>query len=125
MPNFWLDYLGLKPNGTFLSLTAPIFSLFVFSLFESNYVVSLIEKSSYTSKQTCKKSEENSCPENFAEKILKDRNIQNYSYGFLHSPNPEAAAKLQRRLDVRWKRRRASIIARSKRALSPTRLCER
>jgi hypothetical protein len=63
---------------------------------------------------------ENSCPGHIAKKTLNDRKIQNQA--FLHSPKLAAAARLQHRQDERWKRGRASTIARSKEAPSPTRL---
>jgi hypothetical protein len=65
-----------------------------------------------------------SCPENFADKTLINRKIQNHSYGFVQSPNP-ATPKLQHRLGARLNRRcGASTITRSKEAPSPTRLYE-
>jgi hypothetical protein len=67
---------------------------------------------------------ENRFPENFADKTLINRKIQNHSYGFVQSPNP-ATPKLQHRLGARLNRcRGASTIARSKEAPSPTRLYE-
>jgi hypothetical protein len=42
----------------------------------------------------------------------------------MHLPKLAAAVNLQRRLNENWKSRRASTIARSEEAPSPTRLCE-
>jgi hypothetical protein len=63
-------------------------------------------------------------PYTFCKKTLKDRKIQNHPYAILHSPKLAAASTLQCRQDTRWKRRRAFIISRSKKAPSPMRLCE-
>jgi hypothetical protein len=65
-------------------------------------------KSSYLNKQTWKlkdKPEENSCADNFANRTLTDRKIQNHPWGFLHTPKQAANSKLKCRLDARWKKR--------------------